>query len=102
DGGAAGDHQCGAGCTGAARCHPYRHAGDTGTSLACHPGGGVTAEPDWLVWPREIQATAQTGLHFTSDPYDRDRYAALLRLAARVMAAHTSAEAARIEALFFA
>src|SRR6185312_10527445 len=44
DGSAAGDHQCGAGCTGAARRHAYRHAGDTGTSLACHPGGTVTGD----------------------------------------------------------
>ena len=60
----------------------------------------MNAEPAWLVWAREIQATAQTGLHFTTDPYDRDRYSALLRLAARVMAAHSSVDAARIEALF--
>src|SRR3954451_22333697 len=57
-------------------------------------------DPDWLVWAREVQAIAQTGLEFSKDPYDRDRFAALRRLSARIMAAHTSADATRIEALF--
>ena len=35
------------------------------------------ADPDWLIWAREIQAIAQTGLAFSKDPYDLDRYAAL-------------------------
>jgi ADP-ribose pyrophosphatase YjhB (NUDIX family) len=61
-----------------------------------------TAEPAWLIWAREIQATAQTGLTFSKDPYDLDRYRALTGLAARIMAAHTEAEATRIEALFTA
>ena len=59
-------------------------------------------EPAWLVWAREIQATAQTGLEFSTDPYDLDRYRALRSLSARIMAAHTEAEATRIEALFTA
>jgi ADP-ribose pyrophosphatase YjhB (NUDIX family) len=58
------------------------------------------SDPDWLIWAREIQAVAQTGLEFSKDPYDRDRYAALRRLAARVMAEHTAADPRRIEGLF--
>jgi ADP-ribose pyrophosphatase YjhB (NUDIX family) len=57
-------------------------------------------DPDWMVWGREIQAIAQTGLEFSKDPYDRERFAALRRLAARIMAAHSSADVARIESLF--
>jgi ADP-ribose pyrophosphatase YjhB (NUDIX family) len=60
------------------------------------------ADPVWLVWAREIQALAQTGLEFTQDPYDRERYAALRRLSARIMAEHTDADAACIEHLFAA
>ncbi|HEY0184112.1 MAG TPA: NUDIX hydrolase N-terminal domain-containing protein [Rhodopila sp.] len=60
------------------------------------------SDPDWLVWAREIQAIAQTGLAFGKDPYDLDRFAALQRLAARIMAEHTDAELGRIEALFAA
>ena len=58
------------------------------------------SEPDWLTWTRELQAMAQTGLAFSRDPYDRDRYEALRALASRMMAAHTGAPAERIEDLF--
>jgi ADP-ribose pyrophosphatase YjhB (NUDIX family) len=57
-------------------------------------------DPDWLIWAREIQAIAQTGLAFSKDPYDLDRYAALARLSARIMAEHTTADVGRIERLF--
>jgi ADP-ribose pyrophosphatase YjhB (NUDIX family) len=57
-------------------------------------------DPDWLTWTREMQAIAQTGLHFTKDPYDRERYEQLRALASRIMAAHTATPAARIESLF--
>jgi ADP-ribose pyrophosphatase YjhB (NUDIX family) len=57
-------------------------------------------DPVWLVWAREMQALAQTGLEFSRDPYDRERYAALRRLSVQVMAEHTAADPRRIEALF--
>lgn len=57
-------------------------------------------EPDWLVWAREMQAIAQTGLAFVRDPYDRERYEMLRALASKIMAAHTVTPAERIEALF--
>jgi ADP-ribose pyrophosphatase YjhB (NUDIX family) len=59
-------------------------------------------EPDWLVWGREIQAIAQSGLTYTENPYDQERYAQLRALAARIMAAHSGTDARRIEALFAA
>ncbi len=59
-------------------------------------------EPNWLAWSRELQAMAQTGLTFTRDAYDRERYEALRELAARILAAHCATEAGRIEALFTA
>ncbi|CAH2604492.1 putative ADP-ribose pyrophosphatase YjhB [Rhodovastum atsumiense] len=57
-------------------------------------------EPDWLTWARELQAIAQTGLAFTRDPYDRERYETLRLLAARAMAAHTDGNVQRIVDLF--
>jgi ADP-ribose pyrophosphatase YjhB (NUDIX family) len=57
-------------------------------------------EPDWLVWARELQAIAQTGLTFCRDPYDRERYEAVRQLAARIFAARTDAPVERIEARF--
>ena len=47
-------------------------------------------EPVWLLWAREVQAVAQSGLAFTRDPYDVERYQALTALAARMMAASTA------------
>jgi ADP-ribose pyrophosphatase YjhB (NUDIX family) len=45
-------------------------------------------------------AMAQTGLTYTHDPHDRERYLALRRLGSRIMAAHTATDSTRIEALF--
>lgn len=58
------------------------------------------SDPGWLVWARELQAIAQTGLTFTRDPYDRERYEAIRTLAARTFAAHTDAPVDRIVGLF--
>jgi ADP-ribose pyrophosphatase YjhB (NUDIX family) len=58
------------------------------------------ADPDWLIWAREIQAIAQTGLAFSQDPYDRDRFTTLSRLSARIMAEHTGADLRHLQGLF--
>ncbi len=60
----------------------------------------MTDEPEWLVWTRELQAIAQTGLAYGKDPYDRERYEMLRALASRIMSAHTTTPPQRIEALF--
>lgn len=44
-------------------------------------------EPDWLRWAKELQALAQTGLTFTKDHYDIERYEAIRHIAAEMMAA---------------
>jgi ADP-ribose pyrophosphatase YjhB (NUDIX family) len=43
-------------------------------------------EPKWLAVARELQAIAQTGLTFTKDPYDRQRFERVRELAAIIMA----------------
>jgi ADP-ribose pyrophosphatase YjhB (NUDIX family) len=57
-------------------------------------------EPSWLLWARELQAIAQTGLEFAKDPYDRERYIRVRALAARMMAQSAGADAAWVEELF--
>jgi ADP-ribose pyrophosphatase YjhB (NUDIX family) len=57
-------------------------------------------DPLWLLWARELQAMAQTGLAFTRDPYDRERYQRLRGLTARIMTGHTRQDVQPIEALF--
>jgi ADP-ribose pyrophosphatase YjhB (NUDIX family) len=57
-------------------------------------------EPKWLVWAREIQATAQTGLAYTQDNYDRQRYERLRQLAADIMVDSSGVDAEVVEGLF--
>jgi ADP-ribose pyrophosphatase YjhB (NUDIX family) len=45
--------------------------------------------PRWLGWAREIQALAQTGLHYAPDDYHRDRYRRLIEIAAEIAAEHS-------------
>lgn len=57
-------------------------------------------EPDWLLWARQLQGIAQSGLHFTKDPYDRERYDQIRALASEIMAHHSGTPADLIDALF--
>lgn len=45
---------------------------------------------------RSLQALARTGLHFCKDEYDRERYAAIERIAAELLAAGAGAEPAEL------
>ncbi|TWT15847.1 NUDIX hydrolase [Reyranella sp. CPCC 100927] len=56
--------------------------------------------PRWLTWARQLQAIAQTGLTFSKDVYDRERYEAIRALAAQIMTQHADIDAQRIEGLF--
>jgi ADP-ribose pyrophosphatase YjhB (NUDIX family) len=56
--------------------------------------------PLWLTWARELQAIAQTGLTFSTSPYDRERYQAVRSLAAHILAEYSDVKLDRIEALF--
>src|ERR1700761_5106538 len=47
------------------------------------------AEPQWLSWTKRLAAIAQTGLTFTRDHYDQERYHELQEIAAEMMAAGT-------------
>lgn len=57
-------------------------------------------EPQWLLWARELQGIAQTGLAFTQDPYDQERYRRLRAIAAEMFSQASGVEVARIESLF--
>lgn len=57
-------------------------------------------EPHWLRWARELQALAQSGLTFTRDPYDRERYERLRELSAEVLYHQTGEPVERIANLF--
>jgi ADP-ribose pyrophosphatase YjhB (NUDIX family) len=45
--------------------------------------------PQWLAWAREIQALSQTGLTYSDNGYDTQRYQRLTEIAAEIVHAHT-------------
>jgi ADP-ribose pyrophosphatase YjhB (NUDIX family) len=49
-------------------------------------------EPQWLVIARELRAIAQTGLTFTADRFDRQRYGRVRELAASMLAQGSGAD----------
>jgi ADP-ribose pyrophosphatase YjhB (NUDIX family) len=52
----------------------------------------MSQEPPWLTIAREVRALAQTGLAFTTDTFDRQRYQRLQELAAQLMAQGSATE----------
>jgi ADP-ribose pyrophosphatase YjhB (NUDIX family) len=46
--------------------------------------------PPWLEWAREIQALGQTGLAYSGNDYDTQRYRRLVEIAAEIVQSHTS------------
>lgn len=57
-------------------------------------------DPRWLEWARRLQAIAQAGLTYAQDPFDVERYQAVRRLAADMVAAHTGASPEEVHDLF--
>ena len=57
-------------------------------------------EPDWLTIARELQALAQTGLTFSTDPFDLQRYRRVRELAAALMAEGSGTPLERVLELF--
>jgi ADP-ribose pyrophosphatase YjhB (NUDIX family) len=57
-------------------------------------------DPRWLEWARQLQTIAQAGLTYAQDPFDVERYQAVRRLAAEIVAAYTDTDLARVHDLF--
>ncbi len=51
-------------------------------------------------WARRLRATAQSGLAFTKNPFEAERYEEVQRIAAEMMAAATDVEVEKVEAFF--
>jgi ADP-ribose pyrophosphatase YjhB (NUDIX family) len=49
----------------------------------------TTDLPRWLDWAREIQALSQTGLTYSEDDYNTQRYQRLMEIAAEIVQSHT-------------
>jgi ADP-ribose pyrophosphatase YjhB (NUDIX family) len=57
-------------------------------------------EPTWLTIARELQAIGQTGLAYTKDAFDKQRYDRVLTLAASLMSSGSGTELERVLDLF--
>jgi ADP-ribose pyrophosphatase YjhB (NUDIX family) len=60
----------------------------------------AAGEPAWLGLARELQAIAQTGLYYSKDKFDTQRYERLRELTAEMMAMGSGAAAEQIMELF--
>lgn len=57
-------------------------------------------DPQWLVWAKQLQAIAQNGLTFNQNPFDLERYEAVRRIAAEIMAGGSVPRAGELCELF--
>ncbi len=57
-------------------------------------------QPQWLIWARRLQAIAQTGLTYTQDDYDRERYHELTAIAGAITESHSDLSFESLTALF--
>jgi ADP-ribose pyrophosphatase YjhB (NUDIX family) len=60
----------------------------------------AATEPRWLVWARRLQALAQSGLAYSPNPFDRERFEEIRAIAAEMMAACSGEELERVLDLF--
>ena len=53
-----------------------------------------------MKWAQEVQALAQSGLTYTQNPFDKERFLELEKIAARMMAEATGADAEEVSSVF--
>lgn len=56
-------------------------------------------EDIWLTWAKRLQGIASTGLHFTRDEYDRERYAEVAAIASEMLSSLADVPIGRIQGL---
>lgn len=56
--------------------------------------------PRWLTWAREIQALSQTGIHFSENEYQRERYERLSEIAAEIIGVHSDLQIEPLKGIF--
>jgi ADP-ribose pyrophosphatase YjhB (NUDIX family) len=56
-------------------------------------------EDRWLAWAKRLQSIASTGLHFSADKFDRERYSEIAAIANQMLASLGNVPIGRIEGL---
>jgi ADP-ribose pyrophosphatase YjhB (NUDIX family) len=57
-------------------------------------------DPKWLEWGKRLQAAAQNGLAYASDPFDVERYRSVRDIAAEIIATYSGVDLDQINSLF--
>ena len=57
-------------------------------------------DPKWLEWAKRLQALAQSGLNYSENPFEIERYEEIREIAAEIYAAHASVKPERVVDLF--
>jgi ADP-ribose pyrophosphatase YjhB (NUDIX family) len=57
-------------------------------------------ESKWLRWARELQALAQSGLAYSKNPFEIERYEKVREIAIEMMAEHSDLDVGRIRDIF--
>lgn len=57
-------------------------------------------DPKWLTWAQRIQGIAQSGLQYTANPYDEERYRELSRIASEIMEEKTISKPGEVRMVF--
>ena len=57
-------------------------------------------EPKWLEWAKRIRAISQSGLAYTRDAYDAERYEKLRQIAGEIISEHSKLDSQRLAELF--
>jgi ADP-ribose pyrophosphatase YjhB (NUDIX family) len=57
-------------------------------------------DPKWLQWAKLLQSIAQNGLTFAHDPYDRERYTQIQKVAVEIMCSYSGADFSQVLDLF--
>ncbi len=60
----------------------------------------MNAPLKWLNWAKQIQGIAQTGLAYSKDVYDKERYEQLRTLSLEIMEQYTEVESSKLAELF--
>lgn len=57
-------------------------------------------QPAWLDWAKELQALAQTGLAYSKDPFDIERFSRIREISAEMLSAKSGLSPAVVNGLF--
>jgi hypothetical protein len=52
----------------------------------------MMANPKWLEWAQNLQALAQSGLTYSPNPFDHERYGTILEIAAEIVSIYSQTD----------